>query len=84
MAKKKTDPVHLAAGYSAGKKEIRLRKTRAKVRQKTKGINKVTGKRKNPNSAINRIRRTRVKSLTRRIKKQDMVPGRDVPLPPSR
>tara|TARA_R110000744_G_scaffold64218_2_gene132138 strand:+ start:743 stop:997 length:255 start_codon:yes stop_codon:yes gene_type:complete len=84
MAKKKTDPVHLAAGYSAGKKEIRLRKTRAKVRQKTKGINKVTGKRKNPNSAINKIRRSRVAHLTRKIKKQDMVPGRDVPLPPTR
>ncbi len=84
MAKKKTDPVHLAAGYSAGKKEIRLRKTRAKVLQKTKGINKVTGKRKNSNSAINRIRRSRVAHLTRKIKKQDMVPGRDVPLPPTR
>ena len=67
MAKKKTDPVRLAAGYSAGKKEIRLRKTRAKVRQKTKGINKVTGKRKNPNSAINRIRRSRVAHLTRKM-----------------
>ena len=84
MAIKKNDPTHLTSGYNAGKKEVRLRKTRAKVSQKTKGVNKVTGNRKNPKSVINRIRRTRVKSLTRKIKNQDMIPGRDVPLPPSK
>ena len=84
MAKKKTDPTHLAAGYNAGKKEVRLREKRARISQRTKGVNKVTGKRKKTQSAINTLRGTRVKRIGRKIKEQDSVPGRDVPLPRSK
>ena len=87
MAIKKKDSTHIASGYSVGKKEVKLRKKRAKVKSKIGGINKVTGKRKNKNSVVNKIRKTKIKSLTRRINNQDMVPnasGRDTPLPKSK
>tara|TARA_R110002167_G_scaffold52016_2_gene150446 strand:+ start:158 stop:421 length:264 start_codon:yes stop_codon:yes gene_type:complete len=87
MPIKKKDATHIASEYSVGKKEVKLRKKRAQVRSKIGGINKVTGKKKNKHSLINRIRKAKVKSLTRRIKNQDMVPnasGRDTPLPKSK
>ena len=87
MAIKKTDSTRISSGYSIGKKELRLRKKRAKVKSKIGGVNKVTGNRKNTNSVVNKIRKTKVKRLSRRIKNQDMVPnafGRDTPLPKSK
>ena len=87
MAIKKNDPTRIASGYSIGKKEVRLREKRAKIKSKIGGVNKVTGKRKKTNSLVNKVRKTKIKSLTRRIKNQDMVPnafGRDTPLPKSK
>lgn len=84
MAIKKTDSTRISSGYSIGKKELRLRKKRAKVKSKIGGVNKVTGKNKNKTNVVNKIRKTKVKRLSRKIKEQDSVPGRDVPLPRSK
>jgi hypothetical protein len=66
MPKVIKDKVHVAGDYDISEKEAALRKKRQEVKSRIGGISN-SGRKKNPNSIINKIRKSRVKHITRRI-----------------
>jgi|TARA_R110000822_G_scaffold41399_5_gene112613 hypothetical protein len=69
VIKKKDETTHIAGGDDISNHERRLRKRRANIRGRIGGVSS-SGKTKNPNSIINKIRKTRIKKITRRINNQ--------------
>tara|TARA_R110000851_G_scaffold81470_1_gene179010 strand:- start:9 stop:227 length:219 start_codon:yes stop_codon:yes gene_type:complete len=66
MPKVIKNKIHVAGDHDISKKEARLRAKRERVRGRIGGVSN-SGRKKNKNSAINRIRKSRVKHITRKI-----------------
>ena len=66
MPKVIKDKIHVAGDHEISEKEAKLREKRERVRGRIGGISS-SGRRKNKNSIINKIRKSRVKHITRKI-----------------
>jgi len=69
MPKVIKDTVHVAGGHDISEKEAKLRERRARVKKRIGGVSN-SGRRKNANSVINKMRKSRVKHITRKIDKE--------------
>ena len=68
---KKGDPTHVTGDHNISNKEVRLREKREGIRKKTTGINPITKKKKKSSSVLNKIRKARVRHLSKRIESLD-------------
>tara|TARA_R100000541_G_scaffold33476_4_gene42100 strand:- start:215 stop:433 length:219 start_codon:yes stop_codon:yes gene_type:complete len=66
MPKVIKNKIHVAGDYDISEKEAKLRARRQRVKDRIGGVSN-SGRRKNKNSIINRIRKSRVKHITRKI-----------------
>jgi len=67
----KKDATHVTGDHNISDKELKLRERREGIRAKTKGVNVLTKKKKNSNSILNKIRKARVRHLSKRIESLD-------------
>ena len=66
MPKVIKETIHVTGDHDISEKEASLRERRARVKNRIGGVSN-SGRRKNPNSVINKIRKSRVKHITRKI-----------------
>ena len=66
MPKVIKNKIHVAGDHDISEKEAKLRERRERVRSRIGGVSN-SGRRKNHNSIVNKIRKSRVKHITRKI-----------------